>query len=899
MQIREFDVIVDIKNLKKPQYRDTITQQFINEIEVVRDDYKSNKLHIYLEDGNKQYPIGDNNVTVVFKKYDGTLIAIEKGNEDITINNDVVSCVLGSNITSLPGRQVYAEINISGTDGERLTSSVFLFRVRKGLLTEEAIKSTSELPFLDRLIDEVGTLDEDLRNNESAREVAEDNRNTNFNNLVASADETKQNLNASIILGNESLNNLDSSIDVANSLNDNLEGNISVGDMLNNNLDDNIQAANLINNTLNNEVDGTVKRATDINITLMDSIDDGIGINTTLVNDITIADNLNDDLVQNIGIADTSNENLVERIGDGRVAKANLDGSIDIALTENTNLDDSIATSITKKSELDDSISLAVTKKTDLDSSISSANTINNTLSNATTGTIKKATDINTTLNTSIGTANTSKSNLDTSVGVANTSKTNLDESVATANSSKSNLDSSVTSANTKKSELDTSISNADTINNTLANPITGNIKKATDINSTLSGNISTATTRDADLKATIVNANTSNGDLDTSIENSITAKSNLDDSITTANTTKAGLDGSITTGNALKSELGDIISGTDYEQVIIDVNSMKQDQHSHTNKNTLDGLSDVNGNLKYDGQDVGIGDMEKSIYDIDGDGKVDVANNSEKLGGQLPSYYTSKTYADGELNKKLNSSMKGSNNGLAELDNNGKVPSSQLPSYVDDVLEYVALSNFPTTGETGKIYTATSTNLIYRWSGSGYVEISSTIALGETSSTAYRGDRGRIAYDHSQMAHAPSNAQKNSDITKAEIEAKLTGSIATHSHITTKVDVGLGNVDDTSDLDKPISNATQIALDGKIDNLEDFHVSDALGYTPANATNEHTHTNKSTIDKFTEVDNKPYYNGEEIGGAVPNLTLTELTLGGRFKIVYNDIEDSLDIEVV
>lgn len=62
---------------------------------------------------------------------------------------------------------------------------------------------------------------------------------------------------------------------------------------------------------------------------------------------------------------------------------------------------------------------------------------------------------------------------------------------------------------------------------------------------------------------------------------------------------------------------------------------------------------------------------------------------------------------------------------------------------------------------------------------------------------------------------------------------------------------------------------------------------------------NEHTHTNKSVIDKFTEVAGKLYYNGKEIGGAVPNLTLNELTLGGRFKIAYNDIEDSLDIEVI
>lgn len=80
-----------------------------------------------------------------------------------------------------------------------------------------------------------------------------------------------------------------------------------------------------------------------------------------------------------------------------------------------------------------------------------------------------------------------------------------------------------------------------------------------------------------------------------------------------------------------------------------------------------------------------------------------------------------------------------------------GKVPSSQLPSFVDDVLEYATVSKFPTTGESGKIYVATSTNKTYRWSGSAYVEVAGGIALGETASTAYRGDRGKTAYDHSQ----------------------------------------------------------------------------------------------------------------------------------------------------
>ena len=85
-----------------------------------------------------------------------------------------------------------------------------------------------------------------------------------------------------------------------------------------------------------------------------------------------------------------------------------------------------------------------------------------------------------------------------------------------------------------------------------------------------------------------------------------------------------------------------------------------------------------------------------------------------------------------------------------------GVISSANLPSYVDDVLEYDSLSVFPTTGETGKIYTDKSTNKIYRWSGSTYVVISETLALGETSGTAYRGDRGKIAYDHSQVTGNP-----------------------------------------------------------------------------------------------------------------------------------------------
>lgn len=120
----------------------------------------------------------------------------------------------------------------------------------------------------------------------------------------------------------------------------------------------------------------------------------------------------------------------------------------------------------------------------------------------------------------------------------------------------------------------------------------------------------------------------------------------------------------------------------------------------------------------------------------------------------------------------------------------NGKVPSANLPSYVDDVLEYANLASFPNTGETGKLYIALDTNLIYRWTGSTYASTNSSLALGETSETAYRGDRGATAYNHSQATGNPHNV--------------------------TKSDIGLANVDNTSDANKPISSATQTALDAK-----------------------------------------------------------------------------------
>ena len=129
--------------------------------------------------------------------------------------------------------------------------------------------------------------------------------------------------------------------------------------------------------------------------------------------------------------------------------------------------------------------------------------------------------------------------------------------------------------------------------------------------------------------------------------------------------------------------------------------------------------------------------------------------------------------------------SQKGAASGEAELDSSGKVPSAQLPSYVDDVVEFASRDSFPGTGEDGKIYIAEDTNLTYRWSGTQYVEISPSLALGETSSTAYRGDRGKTAYDHSQTTGNPHNT------TAADVGAMPAVSGGSTGQVLTKTDDG------------------------------------------------------------------------------------------------------------
>lgn len=134
-------------------------------------------------------------------------------------------------------------------------------------------------------------------------------------------------------------------------------------------------------------------------------------------------------------------------------------------------------------------------------------------------------------------------------------------------------------------------------------------------------------------------------------------------------------------------------------------------------------------------------------------------------------------------LNNKL-----GRPNGIATLNENGVVPASQLPSYVDDVLEYSSSSALPTEGSTGIIYVTLDENKTYRWSGSTYVEISKSLGLGETASTAFPGNRG-VELENDLEAHV--NSKNN-------------------PHKVTKEQIGLDKVDNTPDVEKDVNSAVK-----------------------------------------------------------------------------------------
>lgn len=185
----------------------------------------------------------------------------------------------------------------------------------------------------------------------------------------------------------------------------------------------------------------------------------------------------------------------------------------------------------------------------------------------------------------------------------------------------------------------------------------------------------------------------------------------------------------------------------------------------------------------------------------------------------------------------------KGANSGIAELDDNGKVLTSELPSYVDDVEEFNNLAELQNhTGEASKIYITLDDNKCYRWGGTAYVEISSSITLGETSGTAFRGDLGKEAYDKS---HTHSNKEVIDNITSEDIT----------------------NWNNKSDFDGKYTSLTDTPTIPTVTN--DLTNELKANYDLA-STQTHTHSNKELLDKLSlNKDNKLLYNGDKVDSDV------------------------------
>ncbi|MBD5096983.1 MAG: BppU family phage baseplate upper protein [Lachnospiraceae bacterium] len=243
------------------------------------------------------------------------------------------------------------------------------------------------------------------------------------------------------------------------------------------------------------------------------------------------------------------------------------------------------------------------------------------------------------------------------------------------------------------------------------------------------------------------------------------------------------------------------------------------------------------------------------------------------------------------DLQTKLNenyfvlTSDKGIANGVAELDQNGLVPSSQLPGYVDDVIEgYFNDDKFykdsafleDIEGETGKIYVDLETNKTYRWSGNTFIVISETLALGETSSTAYRGDKGKEAFEHSLSTHARIDATKTE---KSDINGNI--KINDEEKLVYKHPVSGATVGSYGDVVDQTPNA------GESFKVPFISVDDAGHITEVN---EHTITLPESFIDGDTANNTVTYTSEDNLTANAWTDVAALTSGEKHSSIFNKV---------
>lgn len=209
---------------------------------------------------------------------------------------------------------------------------------------------------------------------------------------------------------------------------------------------------------------------------------------------------------------------------------------------------------------------------------------------------------------------------------------------------------------------------------------------------------------------------------------------------------------------------------------------------------------------------------------------KIKFLNGAASV-GKFDTGGTSTGYDDTAIialaNTKIPLSEKGQANGVATLDSTGLIPSNQLPSYVDDILEFNNLASFPVNGESGKIYLAMDTNKIYRFSGSTYVNI--TIGAGTADSAtklATARSIGGVNFDGTANINLPGvNAAGNQN---------TTGNSATATKLATVRTIGGVSFDGTANINLPGVNtagtqnttgnsatATKLATPRKINSVD------------------------------------------------------------------------------
>ena len=236
-----------------------------------------------------------------------------------------------------------------------------------------------------------------------------------------------------------------------------------------------------------------------------------------------------------------------------------------------------------------------------------------------------------------------------------------------------------------------------------------------------------------------------------------------------------------------------------------------------------------------------------------------------------------------------LYSTLLGAVNGVASLNEIGKIPTSQLPSYVSDVLEFASFDRFPSKGEANKIYIALDTNKTYRWGGTVYVEIGSSLALGETSETAYAGDKGKRNADNiTALQSEKLNRKSGLSVTPETLVYACEAHGAESSYVDKYIQASLENIGNAI----PIT-ATNGAIYGRSSQVsEDPEIANVLSYeliTKAYAdksygglASSNTWTSDNHFNGLTTLDNVVVVGGISSDG------------GGDFIALCNDFSNEL-----